>query len=150
MDDEKIRGFGDNIRPDETLLEGLKSSVQYLTKIIIKTNKVAEALTEAVDGKNVVDRANALTVAKKLNDSAVDYVEPFKKVIDAIRDGENIHRYPHKSNKLDLVDGGVQNDFAQHIIDSAEGKFDDTEADNDLRSEIIEATKDAEVTDEEK
>tara|TARA_R100000935_G_scaffold26361_1_gene46280 strand:+ start:446 stop:898 length:453 start_codon:yes stop_codon:yes gene_type:complete len=150
MDDEKIRGFGDNIRPDETLLEGLKSSVQYLTKIIIKTNKVAEALTEAVDGKNVVDRANALTVAKKLNDSAVDYVEPFKKVIDAIRDGENIHRYPHKSNKLDLVDGGVQNDFAQHIIDGAEGKFDDTEADNDLRSEIIEATKDAEVTDEEK
>ena len=83
MDDEKIRGFGDNIRPDETLLEGLKSSVQYLTKIIIKTNKVAEALTEAVDGKNVVDRANALTVAKKLNDSAVDYVEPFKKIIDA-------------------------------------------------------------------
>ena len=150
MDDEKIRGFGDNIRPDETLLEGLKSSVQYLTKIIIKTNKVAEALTEAVDGKNVVDRANALTVAKKLNESAVDYVEPFKKVIDAIRDGENIHRYPHKSNKLDLVDGGVQNDFAQHIIDGAEGKFDDTEADNDLRSEIIEATKDAEVTDEEK
>ena len=150
MDDEKIRGFGDNIRPDETLLEGLKSSVQYLTKIIIKTNKVAEALTEAVEGKNVVDRANALTVAKKLNDSAVDYVEPFKKVIDAIRDGENIHRYPHKSNKLDLVDGGVQNDFAQHIIDGAEGKFDDTEADNDLRSEIIEATKDAEVTDEEK
>jgi len=150
MDDEKIRGFGDNIRPDETLLEGLKSSVQYLTKIIIKTNKVAEALTEAVDGKNVVDRANALTVAKKLNDSAVDYVEPFKKIIDAIRDGENIHRYPHKSNKLDLVDGGVQNDFAQHIIDGAEGKFDDTEADNDLRSEIIEATKDAEVTDEEK
>lgn len=150
MDDEKIRGFGDNIRPDETLLEGLKSSVQYLTKIIIKTNKVAEALTEAVDGKNVVDRANALTVAKKLNDSAVDYVEPFKKVIDAIRDGENIHRYPHKSNKLDLVDGGVQNDFAQHIIDGAEGKFDDTKADNDLRSEIIEATKDAEVTDEEK
>ena len=150
MDDEKIRGFGDNIRPDETLLEGLKSSVQYLTKIIIKTNKVAEALTEAVDGKNVVDRANALTVAKKLNDSAVDYVEPFKKVIDAIRDGENIHRYPHKSNKLDLVDGGVQNDFAQHIIDGAEGKFSDTEADNDLRSEIIEATKDAEVTDEEK
>ena len=150
MDDEKIRGFGDNIRPDETLLEGLKSSVQYLTKIIIKTNKVAEALTEAVDGKNVVDRANALTVAKKLNDSAVESVEPFKQIIDAIRDGENIHRYPHKSNKLDLVDGGVQNDFAQHIIDGAEGKFDDTEADNDLRSEIIEATKDAEVTDEEK
>ena len=149
MDDDKIRGFGDNIRPDETLLDGLKSSVQYLTKIIIKTNKVAEALAIATAGKNVVERTNALTVAKKLNDLAVDYVKPFKKVIDAIRDGENIHRYPHKSNKLDLVDGGVQNEFAQHLINGAEGEFDDTEADNDLRLIIIEATKDAEVADEE-
>tara|TARA_R110000787_G_scaffold39230_1_gene98507 strand:+ start:479 stop:931 length:453 start_codon:yes stop_codon:yes gene_type:complete len=148
MDDDKIRGFGDNIRPDETLLDGLKSSVQYLTKIIIKTNKVAEALAIATAGKNVVERTNALTVAKKLNDLAVDYVEPFKKVIYAIRDGENIHRYPHKSNKLDLVDGGVRNEFAQHIINGAEGKFDETEADNDLRLIIIEATKELEDEDE--
>ena len=148
MDDDKIRGFGDNIRPDETLLDGLKSSVQYLTKIIIKINKVAEALAIATAGKNVVERTNALTVAKKLNDLAVDYVEPFKKVIYAIRDGKNIHRYPHKSNKLDLVDGGVRNEFAQHIINGAEGKFDETEADNDLRLIIIEATKELEDEDE--
>ena len=142
------RGIGDNIQYDKTLLEGLKSSVQYLTKIIIKTNKVAEALAIATAGKNVVERTNALTVAKKLNDLAVDYVEPFKKVIYAIRDGENIHRYPHKSNKLDLVDGGVRNEFAQHIINGAEGKFDETEADNDLRLIIIEATKESEDEDE--
>ena len=107
------RGFGDNTRYDKTLLESLCDSVHLLAKTIIKTNAVTDALTKSLHGKNVVERTNAVRLAAKINQSAVNEVAPFKKVMDAILEGNDVHRAPIKTYKLDIV----QTNFGQFIVD---------------------------------
>jgi hypothetical protein len=123
------RGFGDNTRYDKTLLESLCDSVHLLAKTIIKTNAVTDALTKSLHGKNVVERTNAVRLAAKINQSAVNEVAPFKKVMDAILQGDDVHRAPIKTYKLDIV----QTNFGQFIVDKEGG----------LKSDIEEATQTA-------
>ena len=107
------RGMGDNIQYNKTLLESLSDGVHLLAKIITKTNTVADALTKSLHGKNVIERADALRHAAKINQSAVNEVAPFKKVMDAILQGDDVHRAPIKTYKLDIV----QTNFGQFIVD---------------------------------
>ena len=107
------RGMGDNIQYNKTLLESLSDGVHLLAKTIIKTNAVADALTKSLHGKNVVERANALRYATKINQLVVNEVAPFKKVMDAILEGDDVHRAPIKTYKLDIV----QTNFGQFIVD---------------------------------
>ena len=114
MDEDKTRRrFGDNQRYDKTLLESLSDGVHLLAKIITKTNTVADALTKSLHGKNVIERANALRHATKINQLVVNEVAPFKKVMDAILEGDDVHRAPIKTYKLDIV----QTNFGQFIVD---------------------------------
>ena len=107
------RGMGDNIQYNKTLLESLSDGVHLLAKIITKTNTVADALTKSLHGKNVIERANALRHATKINQLVVNEVAPFKKVMDAILEGDDVHRAPIKTYKLDIV----QTNFGQFIVD---------------------------------
>jgi hypothetical protein len=107
------RGMGDNIQYNKTLLESLSDGVHLLAKIITKTNTVADALTKSLHGKNVIERANALRHATKINQLVVNEVAPFKKVMDAILKGDDVHRAPIKTYKLDIV----QTNFGQFIVD---------------------------------
>ena len=107
------RGMGDNIQYNKTLLESLSDGVHLLAKIITKTNTVADALTKSLHGKNVIERANALRHATKINQLVVNEVAPFKKVMDAILEGNDVHRAPIKTYKLDIV----QTNFGQFIVD---------------------------------
>ena len=118
------RGFGDNTRYDKTLLESLCDSVHLLAKTIIKTNAVTDALTKSLHGKNVVERTNAVRLAAKINQSAVNEVAPFK------------------TYKLDIV----QSNFGQFIVDQAGGSLND----GGLRCDIEEAhqTANKELEDE--
>jgi len=114
MDEDKTRRrFGDNQRYDKTLLESLSDGVHLLAKTIIKTNAVADALTKSLHGKNVIERADALRHATKINQLVVNEVAPFKKVMDAILEGNDVHRAPIKTYKLDIV----QTNFGQFIVD---------------------------------
>jgi len=114
MDEDKTRRrFGDNQRYDKTLLESLSDGVHLLAKIITKTNTVADALTKSLHGKNVIERADALRHATKINQLVVNEVAPFKKVMDAILEGNDVHRAPIKTYKLDIV----QTNFGQFIVD---------------------------------
>ena len=130
------RGFGDNTRYDKTLLESLCDSVHLLAKTIIKTNAVTDALTKSLHGKNVIERADALRHAAKINQSAVNEVAPFKKVMDAILKGDDVYRAPIKTYKLDIV----QSNFGQFIVDQAGGSLND----GGLRCDIEEAHQTAE------
>ena len=123
------RGMGDNIQYNKTLLESLSDGVHLLAKIITKTNTVADALTKSLHGKNVIERANALRHATKINQLVVNEVAPFKKVMDAILEGNDVHRAPIKTYKLDIV----QTNFGQFIVDKEGG----------LKSDIEEATQTA-------
>ena len=105
--------MGDNIQYNKTLLESLSDGVHLLAKIITKTNTVADALTKSLHGKNVIERANALRHATKINQLVVNEVAPFKKVMDAILEGNDVHRAPIKTYKLDIV----QTNFGQFIVD---------------------------------
>ena len=107
------RGMGDNIQYNKTLLESLSDGVHLLAKIITKTNTVADALTKSLHGKNVIERADALRHATKINQLVVNEVAPFKKVMDAILEGDDVHRAPIKTYKLDIV----QTNFGQFIVD---------------------------------
>ena len=107
------RGMGDNIQYNKTLLESLSDGVHLLAKIITKTNTVADALTKSLHGKNVIERADALRLATKINQLVVNEVAPFKKVMDAILEGNDVHRAPIKTYKLDIV----QTNFGQFIVD---------------------------------
>ena len=107
------RGMGDNIQYNKTLLESLSDGVHLLAKIITKTNTVADALTKSLHGKNVIERADALRQATKINQLVVNEVAPFKKVMDAILEGNDVHRAPIKTYKLDIV----QTNFGQFIVD---------------------------------
>jgi len=107
------RGMGDNIQYNKTLLESLSDGVHLLAKIITKTNTVADALTKSLHGKNVIERADALRHATKINQLVVNEVAPFKKVMDAILEGNDVHRAPIKTYKLDIV----QTNFGQFIVD---------------------------------
>ena len=107
------RGMGDNIQYNKTLLESLSDGVHLLAKIITKTNTVADALTKSLHGKNVIERADALRHATKINQLVVNEVAPFKKVMDAILKGDDVHRAPIKTYKLDIV----QTNFGQFIVD---------------------------------
>jgi hypothetical protein len=100
------RGMGDNIQYNKTLLESLSDGVHLLAKIITKTNTVADALTKSLHGKNVIERADALRHATKINQLVVNEVAPFKKVMDAILEGNDVHRAPIKTYKLDIVQIG--------------------------------------------
>ena len=123
------RGMGDNIQYNKTLLESLSDGVHLLAKIITKTNTVADALTKSLHGKNVIERADALRHATKINQLVVNEVAPFKKVMDAILEGNDVHRAPIKTYKLDIV----QTNFGQFIVDKEGG----------LKSNIEEATQTA-------
>jgi hypothetical protein len=123
------RGMGDNIQYNKTLLESLSDGVHLLAKIITKTNTVADALTKSLHGKNVIERADALRHATKINQLVVNEVAPFKKVMDAILEGNDVHRAPIKTYKLDIV----QTNFGQFIVDKEGG----------LKSDIEEATQTA-------
>ena len=105
--------MGDNIQYNKTLLESLSDGVHLLAKIITKTNTVADALTKSLHGKNVIERADALRHATKINQLVVNEVAPFKKVMDAILEGNDVHRAPIKTYKLDIV----QTNFGQFIVD---------------------------------
>ena len=105
--------MGDNIQYNKTLLESLSDGVHLLAKIITKTNTVADALTKSLHGKNVIERADALRHATKINQLVVNEVAPFKKVMDAILEGDDVHRAPIKTYKLDIV----QTNFGQFIVD---------------------------------
>ena len=105
--------MGDNIQYNKTLLESLSDGVHLLAKIITKTNTVADALTKSLHGKNVIERADALRQATKINQLVVNEVAPFKKVMDAILEGNDVHRAPIKTYKLDIV----QTNFGQFIVD---------------------------------
>ena len=107
------RGMGDNIQYNKTLLESLSDGVHLLAKIITKTNTVADALTKSLHGKNVIERADALRHATKINQLVVNEVAPFKKFMDAILEGNDVHRAPIKTYKLDIV----QTNFGQFIVD---------------------------------
>ena len=121
--------MGDNIQYNKTLLESLSDGVHLLAKIITKTNTVADALTKSLHGKNVIERADALRHATKINQLVVNEVAPFKKVMDAILEGNDVHRAPIKTYKLDIV----QTNFGQFIVDKEGG----------LKSDIEEATQTA-------
>jgi hypothetical protein len=130
------RGMGDNIQYNKTLLESLSDGVHLLAKIITKTNTVADALTKSLHGKNVIERADALRHATKINQLVVNEVAPFKKVMDAILQGDDVHRAPIKTYKLDIV----QSNFGQFIVDQAGGSLND----GGLRCDIEEAHQTAE------
>ena len=107
------RGFGDNTRYDKTLLESLCDSVHLLAKTIIKTNAVTDALTKSLHGKNVIERADALRHAAKINQSAVNEVAPFKKVMDAITNLDvTLIMISHSGTSLEYFDKVIDlNDF---------------------------------------
>ena len=128
--------MGDNIQYNKTLLESLSDGVHLLAKIITKTNTVADALTKSLHGKNVIERADALRHATKINQLVVNEVAPFKKVMDAILEGNDVHRAPIKTYKLDIV----QSNFGQFIVDQAGGSLND----GGLRCDIEEAHQTAE------
>ena len=134
--------MGDNIQYNKTLLESLSDGVHLLAKIITKTNTVADALTKSLHGKNVIERADALRHATKINQLVVNEVAPFKKVMDAILEGNDVHRAPIKTYKLDIV----QSNFGQFIVDQAGGSLND----GGLRCDIEEAhqTANKELEDE--
>ena len=137
------RGFGDNARYnyDKSLLESLSEGVHLLAKSIIKTNAVADALKKSLHGKNIVERTNALRDADRINQLSVNETAPFKKVMDAILQGDDVHRAPIKTYKLDIV----QSNFGQFIVDQAGGSLND----GGLRCDIEEAhqTADKELED---
>ena len=77
----------------------------------------------AVLGKNNLQRGIALGQAVKVSDSVAKDIAPFKKVLDAVHKGQNIHTGELKSAKLKLCDE-VEN-FGNFIANSTVGETDE-------------------------
>ena len=74
------------------------------------------ASMEATHGKNKTVRDNAAVRAEADISKLVDDLTPWFQIIRAKEIGADIHSYPYKSSKLDIV-AGVETDFGQYIID---------------------------------
>ena len=74
------------------------------------------ASMEAAHGKNKTIRDNAAGRAEADISKLVDDLQPWFIIIQAKKIGADIHSYPYKSSKLDIV-AGAETDFGQYIID---------------------------------
>jgi hypothetical protein len=112
------RGSGDNsikkntpINPDEykSLMDQLaffndvvKTAVSIIKKIAIKNRVMKYEINRAIFGKNNLQRGIALRKVKDLNCSVEREVEPFDKVLTAIKNGHDVDYAPYKSDALDI------------------------------------------------
>ena len=71
---------------------------------------------EATHGKNKTVRDNAAVRAEADISKLVDDLTPWFQIIRAKEIGADIHSYPYKSSKLDIV-ACAETDFGQYIID---------------------------------
>jgi len=112
------RGYGDNsikkntpINPDEYkslmgevayLNDVVKTAVSIIKKLATKNRVMKYEINRAICGKNNLKRRVALSNAKDLNYSVERDVEPFDKVLTAIKNGHDVDCAPYKSDALDI------------------------------------------------
>mgnify|MGYP003125144460 FL=1 len=105
-----------NIDEFKNLASVVDDAVNYISKLLIKNDSLERSLRNAVHGKNVVVRANALKDAGKINNQISIDIEPFKKSLNAITTDEDIHSGTLKTAKLEMcAEGG---NFGNHIANS--------------------------------
>ena len=116
MSNEKRR-IGDNIIYNKYNGSPIEDAAIKLIKTL--TNKLIScqfASMQAAHGKNKTIRDNAAGRAEADISKLVDDLQPWFIIIQAKKIGADIHSYPYKSSKLDIV-AGAETDFGQYIID---------------------------------
>ena len=114
---EDKRRIGDNIIYNKYNGSPIEDAAIKLIKTL--TNKLIScqfASMEATHGKNKTVRDNAAVRAEADISKLVDDLTPWFQIIRAKEIGADIHSYPYKSSKLDIV-AGAETDFGQYIID---------------------------------
>lgn len=116
MSNEKRR-IGDNIIYNKYNGSPIEDAAIKLIKTL--ANKLIScqfASMQAAHGKNKTIRDNAAGRAEADISKLVDDLQPWFIIIQAKKIGADIHSYPYKSSKLDIV-AGAETDFGQYIID---------------------------------
>ena len=104
------RRLGHNQNPiEEAAIRLIKSLIKNLIDYSVMTN-------EAVLGKNKTIRDIAAMDSAVAVESLLKRLKPWADIIEAKENGEDIHSYPYKSKKLDIV-SEAEHDFGQFIID---------------------------------
>ena len=114
---EDKRRIGDNIIYNKYNGSPIEDAAIKLIKTL--ANKLIScqfASMEAAQGKNKTIRDNAAGRVVADISKLVDDLTPWFQIIRAKEIGADIHSYPYKSSKLDIV-AGAETDFGQYIID---------------------------------
>ena len=122
MDKDKNKiGIGDNSYAYEDRYEGmLEEAVRFLDRLsnlVISANTTLT--TKAINGRNVVVRANGLKDASVDMQKLVKETKYWHTVIETMKQGKDVHSQHNggcKSSKLEIV-GGEAYDFGQYLVD---------------------------------
>ena len=142
MDKDKNKiGIGDNSYAYEDRYEGmLEEAVRFLDRLsnlVISANTTLT--TKAINGRNVVVRANGLKDASVDMQKLVKETEDWHAVIETMKQGKDIHRVENcKSHKLEIVGNRGYNEFGQYLVDRSSPKF--TKLNSDGRDYIKKIT----------
>ena len=114
-------------------------AVRFVAKLSRLTREVNEKLTTAINGKNNVIRTNSVSDADKIIKELVAETNDWHEVIDAMKQGKDIHRVENcKSHKLEIVGNRGYNEFGQYLVDRSSPKF--TELNSDGKNYIKKVT----------
>ena len=116
-------------------------AVRFVAKLSRLTREVNKKLTTAINGKNNVIRTNSVSDADKIIKELVAETNDWHEVIDAMKQGKDIHRQENcKSHKLEIVGNRGYNEFGQYLVDRSSSKF--TELNSDGKNYIKKVTGD--------
>ena len=114
-------------------------AVRFVAKLSRLTREVNKKLTTAINGKNNVIRTNSVSDADKIIKELVAETNDWHEVIDAMKQGKDIHRQENcKSHKLEIVGNRGYNEFGQYLVDRSSPKF--TELNSDGKNYIKKVT----------
>ena len=126
---KKINGVGDN---SASFSEGLKERYEFMLDQGVRfldrlSNLVISAetnlRTKAINGRNVVVRANGLQEVSVDMQKLVKETKDWHVVIETMKQGKDVHIKENcKHNKLEIVAGSAH-EFGQYIINQSSPKF---------------------------
>ena len=126
MDKDKNKiGIGDNSFAYEDRYEGmLDQAVRFLAKLSnLVISAEAKLRTKAINGRNVVVRANGLQEVSVDMQKLVKETKDWHVVIETMKQGKDVHIKENcKHNKLEIVAGSAH-EFGQYIINQSSPKF---------------------------
>ena len=99
------------------------SAVRFVDRLSRLVRDAEYCLNQAISGKNIVTRTNAVTKASAFIHRCTKETADWHSVIETMKQGKDVHLQENcKHEKLEIV-GGSEHEFGQYLIDQSDRKF---------------------------